>query len=48
MLEKREDLGTVHKEALNIKPENQTLAKAGIPFHPGALRYFAETGIKVE
>jgi hypothetical protein len=27
MLEKREDLGKVHKEALNIKVENQKIAE---------------------
>ena len=48
MLEKREDLGKVHKEALNIKVENQKSANAGIPWHPAALKYFAEKGIKVE
>ena len=34
MLEKREDLGKVHKEALNIKVENQKSQNAGIPWHP--------------
>jgi uncharacterized protein len=48
MLEKREDLALVHKEALNIKPEWQTSNRAGIPWHPGALKYFKEKGIKVE
>jgi uncharacterized protein len=48
MLEKREDLALVHKEALNIKPEWQTSSRAGIPWHPGALKYFKEKGIKVE
>jgi len=48
MFEKRDDLAAVHKEALNIKVENQTIANSGIPFHPGALKYFAEKGIKVE
>jgi TRAP transporter TAXI family solute receptor len=48
MLEKREDLGKVHKEALNIKVENQKSSNAGIPWHPAALKYFAEKGIKVE
>jgi TRAP transporter TAXI family solute receptor len=47
MLEKREDLALVHKEALNIKPEWQTSNRAGIPWHPGALKYFKEKGIKV-
>jgi TRAP transporter TAXI family solute receptor len=48
MLEKREDLAKVHKEALNIKVENQSSKNAGIPWHPGALRYFKEKGISVE
>jgi TRAP transporter TAXI family solute receptor len=48
MLEKREDLGKVHKEALNIKDENQKTANAGVPWHPGALKYFAEKGFKVD
>jgi hypothetical protein len=48
MLEKRADLALVHKEALNIKLEWQTSGRAGIPWHPGALKYFKEKGIKVE
>ncbi|MGE3066939.1 MAG: TAXI family TRAP transporter solute-binding subunit [Hyphomicrobiaceae bacterium] len=48
MLEKVDDLSKVHKEALNIKIENQKSAKAGIPWHPGALKYFKEKGIKVD
>jgi uncharacterized protein len=48
MLEQREDLAKVHKEALNIKVENQKSQNAGIPWHPAALKYFAEKGIKVE
>jgi TRAP transporter TAXI family solute receptor len=48
MLEKREDLALVHKEALNIKAEQQSTKRAGVPWHPGALKYFQEKGIKVE
>jgi TRAP transporter TAXI family solute receptor len=48
MLEKRDDLAKVHKEALNIKVENQTSKKAGVPWHTGALKYFKEKGINVE
>ena len=43
-----DELALVHKEALNIKPEWQTSNRAGIPWHPGALKYFKEKGIKVE
>jgi hypothetical protein len=48
MLEKREDLAKVHKEALNIKQEWQTSSRLGIPWHPGALKYMKEKGIKVD
>jgi TRAP transporter TAXI family solute receptor len=48
LFEKREELALTHKEALNLKTENQTKANAGVPFHKGALKYFAEKGIKVE
>jgi len=45
MFEKREEWGTVHKEALSLKPENQKQANSPVKFHPGALRYFKEKGI---
>ena len=48
LLEKRDDLAQVHKEALNVKPELQTNSRSGVPFHPGALKYFSEKGIKVD
>lgn len=48
VFEKRDELIRVHKEAANFKLENQKSAAAGgIPWHPGALRYFAEKGVKV-
>jgi TRAP-type uncharacterized transport system substrate-binding protein len=37
----------VHQESANIKLENQKAIASPIPFHPGALKYFAEKGIKV-
>ena len=48
LFEKREELALTHKEALNLKAENQTKANAGVPFHKGALKYFAEKGIKID
>ncbi len=45
--ENQADLVRVHSEAGNIKMENQTIAKAAIPFHPGAVKYFKEKGIDV-
>ena len=47
MFEKRDDLIAVHKEAANFKLENQKAAASPVPFHPGALKYFAEKGVKV-
>ena len=47
IFEKRADLINVHKEAVNFKLENQKASASPIPFHPGAVKYFAEHGIKV-
>ncbi len=47
IFEKREDLIAVHKEAANFKLENQKAAASPVPFHPGALKYFAEKGVKL-
>src|SRR5687768_9408299 len=47
--EHRDELIRVHKEAENFKLENQkTAAAGGIPWHPGALRYYKEKGVKVD
>jgi uncharacterized protein len=48
LMESRDDLATVHAEARNIKDESQKTANAGIPWHPGALKYFREKNIKVD
>jgi len=47
LFEYRNDLIAVHKEAENFKLENQKAAATPIPFHPGALKYYAEKGVKV-
>jgi TRAP transporter TAXI family solute receptor len=47
IFEKRDDLIAVHKEAANIRLENQKAGASPIPFHPGAVKYFAEKGIKI-
>ena len=47
IFDKRDDLIAVHKESANIKLENQKASASPIPFHPGAVKYFAEKGIKV-
>jgi len=48
IFEKRADLIAVHKEAENFKLENQKTAASPIPFHPGALKYFKEKGVKMQ
>jgi len=46
--EHRVDLVRVHAEAVNIKPENQKAEASSIPWHPAAIKFFAEQGIKIK
>jgi TRAP transporter TAXI family solute receptor len=48
IFEKRDDLIAVHKEAANFKLETQKQAASPIPFHPGAVKYFTEKGVKLQ
>jgi TRAP transporter TAXI family solute receptor len=48
IFEKRDELIAVHKEAENFKLENQKAAATPVPFHPGALKYFKEKGVKLQ
>lgn len=47
IFEKRDEWAQVHAEAKNVKLESQKASNTPVPFHPGALKYFAEKGIKV-
>jgi TRAP transporter TAXI family solute receptor len=47
IFEHRDEWATVHAEARNVKPENQKESNTPVKFHPGALKYFAEKGMKV-
>jgi TRAP transporter TAXI family solute receptor len=47
IFDRKDDIVAVHKEAANFKLENQKASASPIPFHPGALKYFAEKGVKV-
>ncbi len=47
VFEHKDELVRVHKEAENFKLENQKAVATPIPFHPGALKYYREKGIKV-
>lgn len=46
LVEKKADLVAVHKEAESFTLANQQQSKSPIPFHPGALKYFKEQGVK--
>jgi TRAP transporter TAXI family solute receptor len=47
IFEKKAEMVAVHKEAENFKLENQKASASPLPFHPGAVKYFAEKGVKV-
>lgn len=47
MFEKKDELVKVHKDASFLSLDNQLTGASPIPFHPGALRYFREKGLKV-
>jgi TRAP transporter TAXI family solute receptor len=46
-IEKRDELVAVHGEAKSITLDNQTPKSSPIPWHPGALKYLAEKGVKM-
>jgi uncharacterized protein len=48
IFDKRDELIQVHKEAQNFDLKLQTNDASPIPFHPGAIKYFAEKGIKLK
>jgi uncharacterized protein len=48
IFDKRDELILVHKEAQNFDLKFQTNAASPIPYHPGAIKYFAERGIALK
>jgi TRAP transporter TAXI family solute receptor len=46
-IEKRDELVAVHAEANSITLENQSPKNSPIPWHPGAVKYFTEKGLKM-
>jgi TRAP transporter TAXI family solute receptor len=48
LFDRKEDLVRVHAEAKNFDLKNQSAGAAVIPYHPGAKKYFAEKGIKLD
>jgi len=47
IIDKKTDLVAVHQEAKSFSLENQILTNSPIPWHPGALKYFADKGVKM-
>ena len=48
IFDKQSDLIAVHKEAASFKLENQKTSATPVPYHPGAIKYFAEKGVKLQ
>jgi TRAP transporter TAXI family solute receptor len=48
VFERKPDLVAVHKEFNTLSFDWQTNGAAALPFHPGALRYFTEKGLKLQ
>jgi TRAP transporter TAXI family solute receptor len=46
VFERKSDLAAVHSEAENIDLSRQYQVGSPVPFHPGAVRYFGEKGLK--
>lgn len=48
LFDKQADLAIVHAEGKNFNLKIQTKANAGIPYHPGAIKYLTEKGVKFD
>jgi TRAP transporter TAXI family solute receptor len=48
IFEHRDELVRVHKEAENFRLENQKKDASPLPWHRGAVRYYAEKGVKLD
>ena len=48
LFERKADMERVHPESRNFDMKYQTNAASVIPFHPGAIKYLAEKGVKVQ
>ena len=48
LFEHKPEMVATHKESENIKLENQNNTNSPLPFHKGAIKYFAEKGITLK
>ena len=47
IFDRKADLVAVHKEAQNFDLKYQVAGNSPVPWHPGAIKYFAEHGINM-
>jgi TRAP transporter TAXI family solute receptor len=47
IFDRKADIVAVHKEAENFQLANQKKEASPVPWHPGAVKYFAEKGVKL-
>jgi len=47
LFDRHQDLVMAHREAGNMTLENQTIGATAVPWHRGAVKYFAERGVTV-
>jgi TRAP-type uncharacterized transport system substrate-binding protein len=47
IIDKKADLVNVHQEAKSFSLDNQIKSNSPIPWHPGAVKYFAEKGVSL-
>lgn len=48
LFDRQADLALVHAEGRSLSLQLQSLKRSGIPYHPGALKFLAEKGVKVQ
>ncbi|HYG43277.1 MAG TPA: TAXI family TRAP transporter solute-binding subunit [Bordetella sp.] len=48
IFDSRDDLIAVHKDTAEFKLDKQKTGATPIPFHPGAIKYFTEQGVKLD
>lgn len=48
IFDKRQELINVHKAAEEFKLETQKTSATPVPYHPGAIKYFKEKGVKLD
>jgi TRAP-type uncharacterized transport system substrate-binding protein len=47
IFDRKADLVAVHSEAANFDYKYQIKNSSPVPWHPGALKYFADRGVKM-